>query len=81
MADKLPLNWKEPNLLEYDGTTDPQEHLSCFENIALLHRYTAEVKCRVFVHTVGPTVVQSIALGIYPIIRRISVSLSPSLCQ
>ncbi|KAL0411246.1 UNVERIFIED_CONTAM: hypothetical protein Slati_3714300 [Sesamum latifolium] len=51
MADELPLNWKEPNLPEYDGTTDPQEHLSCFENIALLHRYTAGVKCRVFVNT------------------------------
>ncbi|KAL0430395.1 UNVERIFIED_CONTAM: hypothetical protein Sradi_0665500 [Sesamum radiatum] len=51
MADELPLNWKEPNLSEYDRTTDPQEHLSCFENIALLHRYTAGVKCRVFVNT------------------------------
>ncbi|KAL0386686.1 UNVERIFIED_CONTAM: hypothetical protein Slati_4587200 [Sesamum latifolium] len=51
MADELPLNWKEPNLPEYDGTTDPQEHLSCFENIALLHYYTAGVKCRMFVNT------------------------------
>ncbi|KAL0288152.1 UNVERIFIED_CONTAM: hypothetical protein Sradi_7104800 [Sesamum radiatum] len=51
MADDLPLNWKEPNLLDYDGTTDPQEHLSYFENIALLHRYTSRVKCRVFVNT------------------------------
>ncbi|KAL0434852.1 UNVERIFIED_CONTAM: hypothetical protein Sradi_0193100 [Sesamum radiatum] len=51
MADELPLNWKEPSLQEYDGTTDPQEHLFCFENIALLHRYTNGVKCRVFVNT------------------------------
>ncbi|KAL0420717.1 UNVERIFIED_CONTAM: hypothetical protein Slati_3094600 [Sesamum latifolium] len=51
MVDELSLNWKEPNLPKYDGTTDPQEHLSCFENIALLHRYTAGVKCRVFVNT------------------------------
>ncbi|KAL0400432.1 UNVERIFIED_CONTAM: hypothetical protein Sradi_2386500 [Sesamum radiatum] len=51
MADELPLNWKESNLPKYDGTTDPQEHLSCFENIALLYRYTAGVKCRVFVNT------------------------------
>ncbi|KAL0453038.1 UNVERIFIED_CONTAM: hypothetical protein Slati_1281900 [Sesamum latifolium] len=79
MADELPLNWKEPNLPEYDGTTDPQEHLSCFENIALLHYYTAGVKCRMFVnlHTVGPIMVQSIAFGIHPSIQRISFSLSP----
>ncbi|KAL0413116.1 UNVERIFIED_CONTAM: hypothetical protein Sradi_1513300 [Sesamum radiatum] len=51
MADNLPLNWEEPSLPEYDGTTDPHEHLSYFENIALLHRYTAGVKCRVFVDT------------------------------
>ncbi|KAL0386490.1 UNVERIFIED_CONTAM: hypothetical protein Slati_4599600 [Sesamum latifolium] len=51
MADDLPLNWKEHNLPEHDGATDLQEHLSYFENIALLHRYTAGVKCRMFVNT------------------------------
>ncbi|KAL2232142.1 UNVERIFIED_CONTAM: hypothetical protein Sindi_1394200 [Sesamum indicum] len=51
MADELLLNWKEPNLPEYDGTTDLQEHLSYFENIALLHRYTPGVKYRVFITT------------------------------
>ncbi|KAL0418811.1 UNVERIFIED_CONTAM: hypothetical protein Sradi_1294600, partial [Sesamum radiatum] len=40
MADELPINWKEPSLPEYYGTTDPQEHLSYFENVALLHCYT-----------------------------------------
>ncbi|KAL2246748.1 UNVERIFIED_CONTAM: hypothetical protein Sindi_2527100 [Sesamum indicum] len=35
LADKLPTQLKEPNLLEYDGTMDPQEHLSYFENVAL----------------------------------------------
>ncbi|KAL0378384.1 UNVERIFIED_CONTAM: hypothetical protein Sradi_3143900 [Sesamum radiatum] len=52
MADDLPLNWKEPNLPEYDGTTDPHEHLSYFENIALFHRYTAGVKCHIFINTI-----------------------------
>ncbi|KAL0378479.1 UNVERIFIED_CONTAM: hypothetical protein Sradi_3153400 [Sesamum radiatum] len=51
MADELPLNWKGPNLPEYDGTTDRQEHLSYFGNIVLLHRYTPGVKCHVFVNT------------------------------
>ncbi|KAL0428063.1 UNVERIFIED_CONTAM: hypothetical protein Slati_2981100 [Sesamum latifolium] len=47
--DELPLNCCTPTIAEYDGTTDPMEHLSRFENAALLHRYTDEIKCRVFV--------------------------------
>ncbi|KAL0440387.1 UNVERIFIED_CONTAM: hypothetical protein Slati_2521700 [Sesamum latifolium] len=38
MADELPVNCRTPTIAEYDGTTDPQEHLSRFENTALLHR-------------------------------------------
>ncbi|KAL0409950.1 UNVERIFIED_CONTAM: hypothetical protein Slati_3584700 [Sesamum latifolium] len=51
MADKLPLNCRTPAIAEYDGTTDPMEHLSRFENAALLHRYTDGIKYRVFVTT------------------------------
>ncbi|KAL0394375.1 UNVERIFIED_CONTAM: hypothetical protein Slati_4403700 [Sesamum latifolium] len=51
MADELPLNCCTPAIAEYDGTTDPMEHLSRFENAALLHRYTDGIKCRVFVTT------------------------------
>ncbi|KAL0410491.1 UNVERIFIED_CONTAM: Alpha/beta hydrolase domain-containing protein 17B [Sesamum latifolium] len=49
MADELPVNCRTPAIAEYDGTTDPQEHLSRFENAALLHRYTNDIKCRVFI--------------------------------
>ncbi|KAL0453930.1 UNVERIFIED_CONTAM: hypothetical protein Slati_1371100 [Sesamum latifolium] len=49
MADELPVNCRTPAIAEYDGTTDPQEHLSRFENAALLHRYIDGIKCRVFV--------------------------------
>ncbi|KAL0420908.1 UNVERIFIED_CONTAM: hypothetical protein Slati_3113700 [Sesamum latifolium] len=45
--DELP----NPAIAEYDGTTDPMEHLSRFENVALLHRYTDGIKCRVFATT------------------------------
>ncbi|KAL0458849.1 UNVERIFIED_CONTAM: hypothetical protein Slati_0512100 [Sesamum latifolium] len=48
MADELPVNYRTPAIAEYDGTIDPQEHLSRFENAALLHRYTDGIKCRVF---------------------------------
>ncbi|KAL0302899.1 UNVERIFIED_CONTAM: hypothetical protein Sradi_6158000 [Sesamum radiatum] len=45
MADELPVNCRTPAIAEYDGTTDPQEHLSRFKNTALLHRYTNDIKC------------------------------------
>ncbi|KAL0433747.1 UNVERIFIED_CONTAM: hypothetical protein Slati_2709000 [Sesamum latifolium] len=32
MADELPVSCRTPAIAEYDGTTDPQEHLSRFEN-------------------------------------------------
>ncbi|KAL0458684.1 UNVERIFIED_CONTAM: hypothetical protein Slati_0495600 [Sesamum latifolium] len=51
MADELPLNCRTLAIAEYTGTMDPMEHLSRFENAALLHRYTDGIKCRVFVTT------------------------------
>ncbi|KAL0445266.1 UNVERIFIED_CONTAM: hypothetical protein Slati_2249300 [Sesamum latifolium] len=50
-TDELLVNCWTSIIAEYDGTTDPQEHLSHFENAALLHRYTNDIKCRVFVTT------------------------------
>ncbi|KAL0445762.1 UNVERIFIED_CONTAM: hypothetical protein Slati_1704100 [Sesamum latifolium] len=38
MADELLVNCRTPAITEYDGTTDPLEHLARFEN-ATLHRY------------------------------------------
>ncbi|KAL0454686.1 UNVERIFIED_CONTAM: hypothetical protein Slati_0807800 [Sesamum latifolium] len=51
MADKLLVNCRTPAIAEYDGTTDPLEHLSRFDNATLLHRYTDGIKCWVFVTT------------------------------
>ncbi|KAL0386282.1 UNVERIFIED_CONTAM: hypothetical protein Sradi_3022500 [Sesamum radiatum] len=51
MADELPVNCQTPAIAEYDGTTDPQEHLSRLEDAVLLHRYTDDIKCRVFITT------------------------------
>ncbi|KAL0420513.1 UNVERIFIED_CONTAM: hypothetical protein Slati_3074200 [Sesamum latifolium] len=50
-AHELPINSHTPAIAEYDCTTDPMEHLSRFENAALLPRYTDGIKCRVFVTT------------------------------
>ncbi|KAL0434144.1 UNVERIFIED_CONTAM: hypothetical protein Slati_2748700 [Sesamum latifolium] len=49
LADELPMNCRTPAIVEYDGTMDPMEHLSRFENAGLLHRYTDGIKYRVFV--------------------------------
>ncbi|KAL0381940.1 UNVERIFIED_CONTAM: hypothetical protein Slati_4608200 [Sesamum latifolium] len=48
---RTPFELPHSGIAEYDGTTDPMEHLSRFENAALLHRYTDGIKCRVFVTT------------------------------
>ncbi|KAL0430756.1 UNVERIFIED_CONTAM: hypothetical protein Sradi_0701600 [Sesamum radiatum] len=58
MVDELPLNCRTPAIAEYDGTTDPIDHLSHFENATLLHRYTDGIKCRVFVTTFARTAQQ-----------------------
>ncbi|KAK4395868.1 hypothetical protein Sango_1741100 [Sesamum angolense] len=49
MADELLINCRTPAIIEYNGTIDPQEHLSHFENAPLLDKYTDGIKCRVFV--------------------------------
>lgn len=55
MNDPLPPHFK-PVSYEYDGTTNPKEHVAKFENVAMLHQYSEGVECRVFATMlVGPT--------------------------
>ncbi|KAL0408101.1 UNVERIFIED_CONTAM: hypothetical protein Sradi_1744500 [Sesamum radiatum] len=58
MEDELPVNCRTPTRVEYDGTSNPREHVSRFENAALLHRYTDGIKCRVFITTFARTAQQ-----------------------
>ncbi|XP_073133652.1 uncharacterized protein [Henckelia pumila] len=51
LYEELPANFMQPTLREYDGSSDPEEHLGRFENAALLHRYSDAIKCRVFLTT------------------------------
>ncbi|XP_075481082.1 uncharacterized protein LOC142521778 [Primulina tabacum] len=51
LEEGLPPSFRQPNVGEYDGHSDPEEHLGRFENAALLHQYTDGVKCRVFLGT------------------------------
>ncbi|XP_073120239.1 uncharacterized protein [Henckelia pumila] len=55
LESELPKNFKFPHVGEYDGKGDPEEHLSRFENAALLHKYSDPIKCRVILNTlIGP---------------------------
>ncbi|XP_073033853.1 uncharacterized protein [Primulina eburnea] len=51
LTEELPKNFKFPNIVEYDGKGDPEDHLARFENAALLHQYSDPIKCRVFLTT------------------------------
>ncbi|XP_073315789.1 uncharacterized protein [Primulina huaijiensis] len=51
LEEGLPPNFRRSNIGEYDGHTDPEEHLGRFENAALLHQYSDGVRCRVFLGT------------------------------
>ncbi|XP_073310935.1 uncharacterized protein [Primulina huaijiensis] len=53
LEEGLPPNFRQSNIGEYDGHTDPEEHLGRFEKAALLHQYSDGVKCRVFLGTLG----------------------------
>ncbi|XP_073121470.1 uncharacterized protein [Henckelia pumila] len=51
LEEELPASFKKPSVGEYDGSTDPKEHMGRFENAALLHQYSDGTKCRVFLST------------------------------
>ncbi|KAL2225564.1 UNVERIFIED_CONTAM: hypothetical protein Sindi_3023500, partial [Sesamum indicum] len=64
-----------PAIIKYDGTTNPQENLSHFENVALSHRYTNGIKCRIFIttfHQCCTIMVQPIACWSHRKFSRIS---------
>lgn len=50
IVDDLPTSFRSVTF-EYDGTTDPWDHICRFENTSFLHRYSDGVKCRVFAIT------------------------------
>lgn len=47
LGNPLPKHFKPVNY-EYDVTTDIEDHVAKFENVALLHQYSEEVKCKFF---------------------------------
>ncbi|XP_073133627.1 uncharacterized protein [Henckelia pumila] len=49
--EPLPAHYKSAKIRDYDGSTDLEEHLAWFENVAMLHFYEDKIKCKVFLTT------------------------------
>ncbi|XP_075473381.1 uncharacterized protein LOC142504392 [Primulina tabacum] len=47
----MPRHFKSAKIKDYDGSSDPEEHLARFENMAMLHCYGDQIKCKVFLTT------------------------------
>ena len=51
MQDDMRGNYQPPRIANFDGTGDPNRHLSRFRQVALLHKYSEGLRCRVFCMT------------------------------
>ncbi|XP_075473861.1 uncharacterized protein LOC142504905 [Primulina tabacum] len=51
VREPLPGHFKSTKIKDYDGSSDPEEHLARFENMAMLHCYGDQIKCKVFLTT------------------------------
>ncbi|XP_073138234.1 uncharacterized protein [Henckelia pumila] len=48
IGEPLPVYFKSAKIKEYDGSADPEEHVTRFENVAMFHCYGDQIKCKVF---------------------------------
>ncbi|XP_074591721.1 uncharacterized protein LOC141847563 [Curcuma longa] len=53
LDQEVPRHFRPPQVGEYDGSTDPEDHLNRFENACLLHQYADGIKCRLFLNTLS----------------------------
>ncbi|XP_073130434.1 uncharacterized protein [Henckelia pumila] len=51
IGEPLPVYFKSAKIKEYDGSADPEEHVTRFENVAMLHCYGDQIKCKIFLTT------------------------------
>ncbi|XP_073121117.1 uncharacterized protein [Henckelia pumila] len=51
IGEPLPIYFKSAKIKEYDDNADPEEHVTRFENVAMLHCYGDQIKCKVFLTT------------------------------
>lgn len=50
-ASRVDYEVKSTGLESFDVTTDPNDHLSYYENLMICHRYKDIMKCRLFIST------------------------------
>ncbi|XP_074562436.1 uncharacterized protein LOC141818939 [Curcuma longa] len=58
LEEELPRHFRAPQLSDYTGAADPEDHLGRFENVVLLHQYTDAIKCRVFLTTLSGSAIR-----------------------
>ncbi|XP_073123141.1 uncharacterized protein [Henckelia pumila] len=51
IKEPLPFQFKSAKIKGYDGSGDPEEHMARFENVAMLHCYNDQIKCKIFLTT------------------------------
>ncbi|XP_075518298.1 uncharacterized protein LOC142552407 [Primulina tabacum] len=51
VREPLPGHLKSAKIKDYDGSSDPEEHLARLKNMAMLHCYGDQIKCKVFLTT------------------------------
>ncbi|XP_075492422.1 uncharacterized protein LOC142530469 [Primulina tabacum] len=51
VRETLPGHFKSAKIKDYDGSSDSEEHLAHFENMAMLHCYGDQIKRKVFLTT------------------------------
>ncbi|XP_073046129.1 uncharacterized protein [Primulina eburnea] len=51
VQETLPEHFKSAKIKDYDGSSDPKEHLARFENMVMLHCYGDQIKSKVFLTT------------------------------
>ncbi|XP_073121038.1 uncharacterized protein [Henckelia pumila] len=51
IKEPLPVQFKSAKIKGYDGSGDPEEHMARFKNVAMLHCYNDQIKCKVFLTT------------------------------
>ena len=68
MQEPIPQHFKAPQFKDYNGTTDPIDHLETFKEAMLLYRVTDIILCRAF-----PITLKGMARHWYSSLKSVSI--------